>query len=313
MEYDRIDLTHYLRCNYNLAFNPKVVEVLLWQDDNGVYYKSVIQEFCNVLGTQEHVTEKNLVGSLPLCSTEKTLQFNAVLFATAAAYLYSENILISLPEQTALPSNKELEGTTDELLDAYAADAIEGGQETFTDDSDASEDDVDNTWADNTVPKVGDEKEEAAVPKKINATLEEMHKEAVNTMRCFANLNPRLVKDFAAKGIVYMSDDSGRLYFLDEHEKGMVATLEKQLNCMVYHVLHYGTEKGEWYTMLYIGADKSDWAAAREDLFYSNVCRCYGCNVTHPAQSEIGYIVVEPINGALRPASEIISEEEDAD
>ena len=109
----------------------------------------------------------------------------------------------------------------------------------------------------------------------------------------------RLLTGFLIKNILYMSENRGILYYLDAEEKKLVKNVEAAGDRLVFHVLHYSSQFGEMYTMLYVYNDKSEWADCRENLKNCGISYCYTYNKDEPAFSEHGSIGVVQVNGGL--------------
>ena len=131
------------------------------------------------------------------------------------------------------------------------------------------------------------------------ATVKEMKEEALNRIKLFDKMEPCVARDFKNNGTLYMSENHGALYWLSEEEKELVNMVEKSGDRVVYHVLHYATQYGEMYTMLYVYKDKSEWKDCRENLKNYGQSYCYIYNKDEPAFSEHGSIGVVQVNGGL--------------
>ena len=86
---------------------------------------------------------------------------------------------------------------------------------------------------------------------------------------------------------------------LDDEEKKLVKNVEADGDRLVFHVLHYSSQFGEMYTMLYVYNDKSEWAECRNNLKNCGISYCYTYNKDEPAFSEHGSIGVVQVNGGL--------------
>ena len=131
------------------------------------------------------------------------------------------------------------------------------------------------------------------------ATLEEMKEEAIRRLKLFTKMEPCVINEFKGDNILYMSENRGILYYLDDEEKKLVKNVEADGDRLVFHVLHYSSQFGEMYTMLYVYNDKSEWADCRENLKNCGISYCYTYNKDEPAFSEHGSIGVVQVNGGL--------------
>ena len=131
------------------------------------------------------------------------------------------------------------------------------------------------------------------------ATLEEMKEEALRRLKLFTKMEPCVINEFKGDNILYMSENRGILYYLDDEEKKLVKNVEADGDRLVFHVLHYSSQFGEMYTMLYVYNDKSEWAECRENLKNCGISYCYTYNKDEPAFSEHGSIGVVQVNGGL--------------
>ena len=110
------------------------------------------------------------------------------------------------------------------------------------------------------------------------ATLEEMKEEAIRRLKLFTKMEPCVINEFKGDNILYMSENRGILYYLDDEEKKLVKNVEADGDRLVFHVLHYSSQFGEMYTMLYVYNDKSEWAECRENLKNCGISYCYTYN-----------------------------------
>ena len=131
------------------------------------------------------------------------------------------------------------------------------------------------------------------------APLEEMKAEAIRRLKLFTRMEPCVINEFKDENILYMSENRGILYYLDDEEKKLVKNVEAAGDRLVFHVLHYSSQFGEMYTMLYVYNDKSEWAECRENLKKCGISYCYTYNKDEPAFSEHGSIGVVQVNGGL--------------
>ena len=144
-----------------------------------------------------------------------------------------------------------------------------------------------------------DDNNDNAEEEQGEATIEEMKEEAIRRLKLFTKMEPCVINEFSDENILYMSENRGILYYLDAEEKKLVKNVEAAGDRLVFHVLHYSSQFGEMYTMLYVYNDKSEWADCRENLKNCGISYCYTYNKDEPAFSEHGSIGVVQVNGGL--------------
>lgn len=131
------------------------------------------------------------------------------------------------------------------------------------------------------------------------ASIEEMREEALLRLKLFYQMEPFVYRNFKESNEVYISENYGCLYSLNDEEEQLVKNVEADGDRIVFHVLHYNTRYGEIYAMLYVYKDKSEWDSCRENLKFSGKSYCYAYNKNNPMFSEYGSIGVIQINGGL--------------
>ena len=144
-----------------------------------------------------------------------------------------------------------------------------------------------------------DDNNDNAEEEQGEATIEEMKEEAIRRLKLFTKMEPCVIDEFKAENVLYMSENRGILYYLNDEEKNLVKSVEAAGDRLVFHVLHYGSQFGEMYAMLYVYNDKSEWAECRENLKNCGISYCYTYNKNEPAFSEHGSIGVVQVNGGI--------------
>ena len=100
-------------------------------------------------------------------------------------------------------------------------------------------------------------------------------------------------------GTIWESEGIGALYELNEEERKIVETFEKENEgYKVYHVIHNNTEFGELYNLLYVDTYFEEWKYFEEDLEYGSTF-AYVYNKTTDYCSEFGFIGVKSSIGGL--------------
>lgn len=135
----------------------------------------------------------------------------------------------------------------------------------------------------------------------MKRTVEKAKKEAIERMKIL-KLFKNVITDFKDDDRLNKSEDLGFLYWLYGEEEEMVKELEKEHECVVYHVILSRTNIGTMYSLLYVSLDDEEWEEDRADLQNGQVL-AYVVNKAAPECSEIGYIGIKPqIGGLVRVA-----------
>lgn len=102
-------------------------------------------------------------------------------------------------------------------------------------------------------------------------------------------------------GKVWLSENIGALYELNEKEQEIVDNFEKEnKGYKVYHLIHNITDFGELYNIFYVGTDKEEWEQDKQDL-RENYAFVYVYNNTDNWCSEFGTIGIrQNIGGLIR-------------
>lgn len=106
------------------------------------------------------------------------------------------------------------------------------------------------------------------------------------------------IKEFEEDGKVNLSENGGRLYWLNDEEQKMVDDFEEENNGLVYHVIKCHTTIGLMYALLYVSEYEEEWEMDMEDLGTGQAL-AYVVNKDMPDCSEFGTIGIEPSIGGL--------------
>lgn len=121
--------------------------------------------------------------------------------------------------------------------------------------------------------------------------------EAIERMKRL-NLHHSVIGDFKRENKLYLSENFGALYWLNDDQASRVRNFESQHNCVVYHVIHDYTDFGELLTYLYVSDHEDEWKIDRNDLEHGETF-AYVENVTNDSCSEFGYVGICPVIGGL--------------
>lgn len=116
-------------------------------------------------------------------------------------------------------------------------------------------------------------------------------------------LRPDIIRKFAAHKTVFKSVN-GKIFPLSSDEVKMIIKFKKETGHLVYHIICSEMESCKLYNLLYVCADAGDF---REYLEMIKQCTgsstidtiAYCMNITIPAYSEFGLILMKRSNGAL--------------
>ncbi len=128
------------------------------------------------------------------------------------------------------------------------------------------------------------------------ATKDEIKKEALFMMKTL-KLNEKAIKQFKDEGVVSRSEVIGILYWATDEEKAFIKELEEK-GMMVYHIIRMNTNYGLMSNYLYVSDYKDDWEVMKECVKKGQV-HAYVKNETDDSLSDVGSIMVKPINGGL--------------
>ena len=124
--------------------------------------------------------------------------------------------------------------------------------------------------------------------------------EALKRMKTL-KIHPNAINEFEKEGKVNVSTlNLGVLYWASDEQNKYIKAFEKEYNALVYHVIHNNTSIGEMLTMLYVSEHEEEWADDNKCLKEEGYAYAYVENLTDPICSEIGGVMVEPINGGVR-------------
>ena len=125
----------------------------------------------------------------------------------------------------------------------------------------------------------------------------ERKKEAIERMKTL-ELSKNVIREFE-NDILYLSENRGYLYYLDERQQRAVNEFASEHEHITpYHIIHSITEFGELLSVLVVSGYEEEWEMDREDLKDGYVF-AYVINLNIPLFSEFGSIVVRPSIGGL--------------
>lgn len=123
--------------------------------------------------------------------------------------------------------------------------------------------------------------------------------EAIQRMKEL-NLMPECIKDFEENDKVWISENQGILFDINDSEIiSCIKRFEEHYDTLVYHCILNYLESHKIITMFYVCDEKEEWEMDWQDLKEGYAC-CYAANLDEPAFSEIGSIQFKKINGGLK-------------
>lgn len=127
---------------------------------------------------------------------------------------------------------------------------------------------------------------------------EELKQECITRMQIL-KLDKGCIEAFKNNNI-WLSENIGALYELDEEEKAIVDKFEQaHTKCKVYHIIHNLFEFGNCYTLLYVDLEEKEyWEEERKELA-DGYAFTYVENTTDEWCSEFGSVYVKPSFGGV--------------
>lgn len=95
------------------------------------------------------------------------------------------------------------------------------------------------------------------------------------------------------------SEYGGILYWLDEKKQNFVKAFEERTGALVYHMIESHTGFGVLLTMLYVTKYEEEWERDQRQMVEDGYICAYVENLTDPLFSEIGGVMVKPMNGGV--------------
>lgn len=129
------------------------------------------------------------------------------------------------------------------------------------------------------------------------ATRSEMRAEAVSRLKMWRVL-PVVIDDFL-NGTLNKSEDDGILFYLNDEEIKLVREFEEKSGSLVYHCVLSNTGIGQMLSLLYVSKYKDEWSDDNADITEAGYTIARVENLTHPELSELGGIILKPLNGGL--------------
>ena len=133
----------------------------------------------------------------------------------------------------------------------------------------------------------------------------ELKKEALRRMRALRLMNNGFdspIGDFNLTESVWKSEYYGILYYLDKHEKKIVADFEKKYSkygVKVYHCYRAKREFGDILYMLYVSEDTADSPEKFDYDLRNGIAYIYAYNISEPAFSEFGTCYIKSQYGGI--------------
>lgn len=132
--------------------------------------------------------------------------------------------------------------------------------------------------------------------------IKDVQKEEALKRMAKLQLHKDCVKAFKEDNTVWMSEDIGYLYTLNDEQMKLVQDWEKETNNLAYHVIHNLTNFGELLTILYVSQYTEEWEMDRADIensVYPVTPLTYVMNLTDEFCSEYGRVGVRSSIGGL--------------
>lgn len=129
---------------------------------------------------------------------------------------------------------------------------------------------------------------------------EAQREEAIKRLKLLENkgLHENVLKEFKEESLIYKSEKTGILYWLNEEEKDLVDVWEKETGNLVYHIIKSYTGFGDMLSIFYISKYIEEWELDIEDL-NSNYALTYVKNLDDDYLSEYGTIAFDTRIGGL--------------
>lgn len=107
-----------------------------------------------------------------------------------------------------------------------------------------------------------------------------------------------VIKYFVNENKLYLSENGGILFWLDDNERKMVEEWEAETGNLVYHVIKNHMEFGLCYSFLYVSTHTEEWVSDNEYL-EEGYPIAYVKNVDDDTCSEYGSIGIRPNFGGV--------------
>lgn len=133
----------------------------------------------------------------------------------------------------------------------------------------------------------------------MKVSMEAKKAEAIKRMKALDLYSP-YIKAFEKRGEIFLSEMTGGVYEFsgDAELIAKVKEFERDVNGLVYHVIHSFTQFGDLYSFLYVSDHENEWFMDNADIA-EGYAVAYVWNKTDEWCSELGSIMVQSRFGGM--------------